>query len=407
MSELDKFIAKNKHFPRGELTIYACQPKGMPAQSLPPITTFLSYSFQMSIIVPVSSFSFSFAYPTNPRSTNTGEPFAAVVKPGDIATFSIQSKIIFTGIIDTTDVFVDAQRGEVITINGRNILSQLEEHCAIDANNSPLYGQSMTLDSVLSKMIFDTRIQHYRKQPTNLSATGNLATSPGESKLDAILRHIESFNIIMWMDPNGTLVVGKPNASGSSPQVGNIICIKPLGGAPGYSNVLSIRAVDSSAIIPNRITVLWSTTVDAQHQLAKSQTWPNPAKGPNNLLKLGHIIPKIVVSSLPIGNSPQSFASLNQLISINGATQIQALAVREMMRGNFKELQVQAVAPGHVDENLNPYMIDSCYAVSFDSANIREQMYLYQVDYTMDESSGQRSALSFCKVGTIVGSIST
>ena len=66
---------------------------------------------------------------------------------------------------------------------------------------------------------------------------------------------------------------------------------------------------------------------------------------------------------------------------------------------------MQVMVAGHYNDKAEPYVVDTVYDVYFDRAGVSERMYLFQVDYEMDESGGQRSALYFCRLGTIVSDV--
>ena len=76
-----------------------------------------------------------------------------------------------------------------------------------------------------------------------------------------------------------------------------------------------------------------------------------------------------------------------------------------MARQNQKEIIVQAVVPGHLNEKGEPYVIDTIYHIEYDRGGISKPMYLFQTEYVMDESSGQRTNLFFCNLGTIVSDV--
>ena len=190
------------------------------------------------------------------------------------------------------------------------------------------------------------------------------------------------------------------------------------------SNVMSIRAIHSATTIPNIILPIWSGQEGFQKNL-KEQAVSNVAPGPKRLRLAGHTLQKTVVISNPQGSDPQAYAVLNtlniaagkngldvksDLVKNNkptplGSNIVQAYAKRELARANHQELIVQVMVAGHYNDKAEPYVVDTVYDVYFDRAGVSERMYLFQVDYEMDESGGQRSALYFCRLGTIVSDV--
>ena len=58
-----------------------------------------------------------------------------------------------------------------------------------------------------------------------------------------------------------------------------------------------------------------------------------------------------------------------------------------------------------VNDDLTPFLADQVYNVNYPAAGVTEKMYLYQVEYTLDDK-GARTSLSFCRLGCIVAGIS-
>jgi prophage tail gpP-like protein len=353
---------------------------------------FLSYNFSSSILVPVDSFSFSFVAPDGP-------PLDDVMKEGDLVTLAANDVPIATGVIDQTYVETENSWGEKGTINGRDLLGQLEDQDAINMDSSPIWGANLTIQGAVRKLLADTRITQIELRDAPQAAY-LLATEPGEKKLAALQRFLEPLNCISWMGPSGQLIIGKPNMSQS--KAGRVFLLK----GKRNSNVLSMGVTRSSATIPNAVVPIWSgqeTTVD---RVGKEQVLKNGAPGPARLFKLGHRVPATVVVSTPDATTAQGKAQLNALlVAAGGGNLLQAYAKREIARRNVQEIVVQAVVPGHYNDNGMPYMPDTVYHVEYDRGKVDENMYLYQVDYELTAENGQRSILHFCRLGTIVSDV--
>ena len=359
-----------------------------------PLTKFLNYSFQSSIIVPVDSFSFSFASPD-------AAPITDSINAGDIVQLTANGITLATGIIDQVEVEIDGDSGEKITLQGRDLMSQLEDQDAISMDSSTIWGESTSLLNGVKTLCKDTRITNFEvkgKTPTGNSFL--LATEPGESKLAALQRFLEYLNCVAWMAPNGTMNIGKPNMAQEITD--NYFVSR----ADRDSNCLSMRVTRSPTMIPNIIIPVWTGQETTVNRADPQQALTNVgAKDANRLLKLGHRTLKTVIVSLPQGNDAQSLAEIDLLVQAGGANIIQAYAKKEIARKNVSELQVQVVVAGHFADDGSPFSIDTLYQISNDRAGIDEVMYLYQLEYTLDESGGQRTNLMFCRLGTIVADI--
>lgn len=350
---------------------------------------FLTYQFDSSILIPVDTFNFTLANPD-------ADPFYNSVKDGDIVNLYANDVPLATGIIDAPEVETDNQFGEKISIVGRDLMSQFEDQDSVSAQDAPIWAGSYTIEQAITKLMENTRVKGLRLQDAP-KGSYLFATEPGENKLSSLQRFIEPLNCLAWMDAAGNMVVGRPNMRQKAK--GTIFCIR----ADRRSNVLSIKSVRSSTAIANIILPIWTGQEIVQNRVSPEQRMYNAAEGPARLRKLGHRVPKSVVVSTPQGSSAQDLSGINQL-SVGGSNLLQAHAKRELARQNHKELIVQAVVPGHYDENGEPYVQDTVYRVIYDRGPVDENMYLFHVSYQGSES-GQRTTLYFCRLGTIVSDV--
>lgn len=354
---------------------------------------FVSYQFASNLLVPVDSFTFSFAAPSDPNS------FRSYLREGAISTIYSADLPISTGIVDQIEIEVDGESGEKATVNGRDFLGQLEDNAAVSIDATPIWGGSMTLRQVAERLIRGTRIQDRGLQLLDVPEKPYLfASEPGESRLSALLRFLEPLNTLAWTNPTGGLVLGRPDFK-SEPRA-SLTCSK----AKRFSNVLSMRATFSATSIPNRVVVLWSDVQSTQVGLPKNQIFENPAEGPSRLKRYGHNVIKTVMTSIPSGADAQSLASAAAFQAASSASQtiLQAQAKREIARANFNEVQVQCVVPGHTNEQGEPYLPNTVYTIDFDRAGISENMFLYSVEWNLSAERGQYTVLQFCRLGTIV-----
>lgn len=387
MSALLDYINKNGRGPQIGLTIHPLDPSRIQIE----LDQFLSYSFSASVLIPVDAFSFAFSMP------GLAGRIDDVIQEGDLVELTAAGQTICTGIIDVVDIETTVDGGDVVQIHGRNLLGQLEDQGTVNGKDQPMWANKTTLLAAVGFVVKNTRIRGLVQQH---SPAGQFlfATEPGESKLSALQRFVEPLNCLIWGDPLGRMIVGRPNM-GQDPQ-GDLMCDRDK----RLSNVVSIKAIRSSTQIPNIVIPVWSGQESVQGKLPEQRVL-NPAEGPTRLRKAGHLVQKCVVVSTPSGADPQSLSDINA-IKVGGSNLLQAYALREIARANVGELTVQANVKGHFNDDLAPFLVDQVYNIAYSRAGIDEKMYLYQTEYSLDAQSGARTSLSFCRLGRIVAGVS-
>lgn len=355
------------------------------------ISTLLEYSFESSILIPSSSFSFSFAAPDDPR------PITEYISEGDMVVLSCNDQVIATGLVESIQMEVQMQLGERITVVGRDLIGQWEDHDAVTLGADPMRDGYYTLQEVFNQLKANTRISQLDVQGISRNITQLFATTPGESKMTALTRFLEPINCVAWMQPNGRMIIGRPAFDG--PKAGDIICSKEK----KNSNVLSINVTYAAGRIPNVVVPIYSGQDDLLSR-APQGILVNKARKPNLLYQRGHQVIKTAMTSIPEGNTVQDNAEIGKLEQAGGNvnTLVKQGALRFFARANVAEMIVQAVVPRHLNKDGVPYSIDSLYYVDFDRGGVQELMYLYEANYTLSEEQGQRTNLFFCRLGTIV-----
>jgi len=358
------------------------------------INNFLSYRFRASVVNPVSDFSFTFANP------NQEYPFTKYINEGDIILLFVKVEDteypLSTGIIDTIETAV-TPAGETVSVMGRDLMGQWADQTVFSPDAQGIWAQQATPTQVFNQLKINTRTQAIRFQGIP-SISNYVSMAPMESKLQVVTRFLEPYNSLAWCAQDGTHVWGQPNMS--APNSGVIIMNKNL----SLSNCISMRSTRSAATIPNFILPILSNQVDALNQLSKRPGLANPQPGPTRLAKYGHYLHKVFVSSVPNGSDAQPTNSVQLLRLFNGRVLdvASALALRDMARENMRELLIQAVVPGHVNEQGLPFLIDQNYHVIFDRDGVEEDMYLFEVEYSLNESEGPRTLLMFTRKNSIV-----
>lgn len=367
------------------------------------VDKFLSYKFQSSILIPVDTFSARINY----------EPIEGFRKPseGDIFVLRANGQPVSTGIVDQLDMETDASQGTTLDITGRDLLGQFEDQDAVSLDSKMIYGNSMTPSQVVRALAQDTRIDPAKVLTTSLTSKAWLfATQPGETKLSALQRYCEPLDIYFWMNGDGRVIIGKPDVKGVLGRRGSLILSKKK----RSSNVLKMRSTRNSTQIPNIFLGIWNAQETVQSIISGEQILNNTARGPSRLRTFGHRLPKAIVTSTPQGSAPQDLSDVNALevarqnlalqkkTKAGQANLLQAYAKREMAKANIRELQVQVQVIGPYNENALPFQADQTYRIVYDVDDIDQDMYLYQVEYSLDDKNGQITTLLFCTQDSIV-----
>lgn len=360
---------------------------GAPSMNL---NRFLEYKFNSNIITPVDSFSFTFAAPDDPR------PPSSMIKSGDLVQLRGNGTDLTSGMVDQVAIQTYSDESEFVTIAGRDILCQLEDNDAIDVNNKPIFFKEVGVTQACQILFQNTRI------PTNvqLNNTGDLkgilATEPGETKLSALQRFLEPLNMVLFLRGNGTPVVGKP--SFNSGKKGDLFCLK----SGRSSNILDIKVTRAETMVANTIVGIWSGQEQVQDRKGIAQVLYNPLEGPNRLRQLKHKVIKTVVVSASNAGTPQGAGELTTLLRSGGGGFINAYAKRELARQNVNAIQVQIKVQGHYNAAGEPYLVDTVYNIQFERGEVNQNMYLFEVEYSLSQSEGQISLLNFCSLNCIV-----
>lgn len=363
---------------------------------------FLSYDFDQNMVVPVDAFTFTMAAPTDARPYD-------LVKDGDVVQVIAGDQAIATGIIDAPEGTMNPTDGEKLTIRGRDLLGQLEDQHAINDADAPFWMENVTVRTVASSLIKNTRIQSVilSQAPAGKYL---FQSEPGESKLSALLRFLEPLNCLAWCDESGNLVIGRPNFF--QDQRGTLFSLRES----RRSNVLSYRWVRNATQIPNMVLPLFSGQELAANVVAKQQRLFNAAQRPAALRRAGHQLTKVVTVSHPSALDPNYVNTITvfnrnrqqvdkQLTSDTAAGNslyIQQFVKRDIARKNMEELLVDVVVPGHFADDGLPYLADEVWFVDIDRASLREKLYCYAVKYQLDEGGQRVTTMSFCRLNTIV-----
>lgn len=401
-----KYLQKTGKTPPVSISIHALEDLNTETK----FDKFLSYSFKSSIMVPVEAFGCEVYYNAQ----------LGIRKPreGDIFVLRANNIPIASGIVDQLDMETEAKTGTKLSIQGRNLLGQWEDQDSVSLDSNIIYGNKYTVTQIVNALAQNTRINPTNLELRNTPKRGYLAASqPGESKLATMQRYCEALDIFFWMQGDGTLTVGRPSMYGAS--LGRFYC----NSTTRQSNILAIRSMRASTQIPNIILPIWNGQESVQALNIPQKALVNKAQGPNRLLHYNHRTPKAIVVSTPEGSAPQDLAEVNELlvagqnvqfvngVQVNGQTKagastiLQAYAKRALAKANMHEIKVQVNIVGHYNDQAQPVLVDQVYNIQYADDDINEDMYLYELEYSLDENLGPQTKLFFCRQSSLVSDV--
>lgn len=192
-----------------------------------------------------------------------GEPLPKEIAGAkDIKVF-YNKTLVLTSIADQVTEAVNRD-GYGLQISGRDLVGQLID-CSVPIFN----GRQITLEELLSKyvldgdfksLIYDVRIQN------NAWLKNKISVEPSESVWDSIAKAAAVTGQHVWLEPDGTLVIGDPFANPYQVQT-PLRLIKPLDNS---NNILDLQYENDVSSVFSEIKVL-SQDANAQHILAESK----------------------------------------------------------------------------------------------------------------------------------------
>lgn len=394
------YVKENGRTPPVSLSIHALE--NLATETV--LNRFISYRFSSSILVPVDTFECKVFYE---KTSGSRKP-----REGDIFVLRANGIAIASGIVDQLDMSTDPRSGTTLSITGRDLLGQWEDQDAVNLDSKIVWGKDYTVDQIVAALAVNTRIDASKLIKRDCPRKPYLAaTQPGETKLSAMQRFCEALDIYFWMDGTGRMIVGRP-AMYQTPS-GRYFCSS----ISRRSNCLAMSSTRASTQIPNIIIPIWNSQETVQSENLPQKPINNDNPGPKRLRSFGHRLPKAVVVSTPQGAAPQDLSDVNALLvakqnigqgttsQAGASTILQAYALREMARANLKELKVQVNILGHFNDRAEPVQVDSVYRVQYDDDDIDQDLYLYEVEYTLDEKTGPMSRLFFCSQQCLVSRV--
>lgn len=354
------------------------------------IRTFTSYSFDKNILVPASPFRFT--------APGVDKDKRLAIRSSDLVELFVVSldgvkNQISTGIIDQTDTHIIPNSVDYV-LTGRDMMGQLVDNAAVDANNRIVYTKQIRIDDILKYLVKNTRVPQGILTQQIPNGQFLFQTNPGETRINALQRYLEFANCLIWCAPNGQLILGKPNFTNSIS--GKLIMSST---DPVNNNCVEAR------VQRNTNTAIRQIVTQVQ---SASQVGAAPFTVNNSDADMSQVVDALAGRSVfRLFNYGDGNESVNQIVGVgngNGSPYElgNALSLREIARENMKILDIEVVIEGHANEFGQAYNIDQMYNVQIDDENVQEDMYVYACKYDLTEQHGRLTTLKLCRQGTIV-----
>lgn len=191
------------------------------------------------------------------------------------------NELVLTSIADRVTEAV-SRDGYGLQIAGRDLVGQLID-CSVPIFN----GRQITLEELLSKFVSDgdfKSVIHDVKVQDNAWLKNKISIEPGESLWDSIAKAAQVTGQHVWLEPNGTLVVGDPFANPYQVQT-SLRLIKSL---DNTNNLLDLEYDNDVSGVFSEIKVL-SQDASGNHILAESETKTQYAFNRLKIVTLGDV----------------------------------------------------------------------------------------------------------------------
>lgn len=326
------------------------------------ITGWNELQVESSMLQPADGFSFSAA--------NLDAELRRLVAPGTSVQVRYGDETLMTGIIDDRDGSVDKRSGAVIHVAGRDLLGHLQDCSA------PL----VDLRKVTAK---DLVAQLAAPWCTRIGTTAiadaaaiipRAKTEPGETRYDMAMRYLSRANLMLWLTPDGQLMIGGPDDGGVAKYRLVVSREAPMIG------VERVQVKETLLEQFNAITLVGQSAGDLDTK-GESTTRPtvratNDGVAPDRTMFL-------------VDSSSGSLA------------QRQALVDREMGRRRLGEL-VYSCTVAYWEQDGVVWQPDCLVDVVDELHDIAETLYLARVQWQLSRSAGRTTALELRRKGLLL-----
>lgn len=221
------------------------------------ISTWDNISIDSQIDTPAENWSFTLFQ-------KDGEPLPKEIAGAKEIKIFYNNELILTSIADRVSEAV-SRDGYGLQISGRDLVGQM-----IDCSVAIFNGRQETLEELLNKYVLDgdfKSIIHDVRIQNNAWLKNKISVEPSESLWDSIAKAAQVTGQHVWLEPNGTLVVGDPFANPYQVKT-PLRLMKPLDNS---NNILDLQYDNDVSSVFSEIKIL-SQDANAQHILAESKS---------------------------------------------------------------------------------------------------------------------------------------
>lgn len=354
------------------------------------LRTFTSYAFERSIVTPASAFRFS--------APGVEKAQRLAIRSGDtVSLFALGANAfkqpIAVGFVDETDTHILPSSVDYL-LSGRDTVGQLVDNDSVDAQNRIINTTNISLEQIFATLIANTRIpQEFIK---NFIPNGNLLfqTRPGASKLSTLQQYLDFTNCLVWSNPDGRAVIGKPNfAQGPSGK------LTMLSSDPTQNNLIEARVKRNLTQVIRQIVTQLQT-----NEQVDASTFTVANADPDVRARAASLVGRSLYRLFSYGNGADAVNQINQVGNSSGDPKVlgRSFSLREIARENMKILDVEAIIGGtHLNEFGQVYNIDQIYDVALEDEDVAEPMYVYSVSFELTVEHGMITRLRLCRLGSI------
>lgn len=402
------------------------------------VTNFVRYSYNSHFLTPTDGWSFTV------EDDNRIAKLRQAAVPGALCTLAINGHVQASGFIDSVDIQNDRGAGTTLTVQGRDLLSQV-----VDANADPtlIFEGNRSLSDILTQLFapFGLDVLVDDNSANRTIITGNKFGVPTTKKgktLKSFVQHqcrpypkegcfafasrmAQRFGLWIWLAADGeSVIVGQPTYA----QTPSFHLQRRFDGDTSGNNVLSGGAKIDFAEQPDIVVAegfsggqQWGRTkirkiainpLTAYDQdgttsdvVAKyvADRYPEGADGTNGLI-LWPVFPataRVLQRDGIINNKPPPprvmFLHDDEAKTLD---ELEAFVRREMSLKLRKALEVHYTVEGHT-QNGSPWCVDTMVAVKDDIAGIDENLWVLSRSFEKSRTAGTVTHLELIRPNTI------
>jgi len=314
-------------------------------------------------------------------SIELGDP-GFELSPDSLAIIKVGKEIVLTGVLDRVEVGGD-KSGNTVKLAGRDLAGML-----IDSYVSEfLTLENMTLKEIALRLIkgisyINAKQITFQKGLSGLAAkkTDDQAAlysdsrkktqiEPGQSVFDVLKDIATKHGAMFWMEPNGTLVFGRPKTAGAAP-----FRLTRRKDGLGNNVISGTRIRDNS--------MRWSSiTITGQRQGDESLA-ADQINQTITLLDSGMTIKKPYVQICNDGDDPKRLARM----------------LLDRQRANA--LKLEYTVAGHAQDN-KLWVCNELCSVEDEVTRVCDFFLIYKRTFTLDKQNGRRTSLTLGLPGLV------